>query len=812
MASLRDAVSSMEKSVDNLIQRITSVGQTMARPSGRISTGSNFLNNALGSFSTSPGVAYESQFRMGMTAFGGAGRVISGALQMMPEVNATMQRMASYYGSTLLIGGGMSRNQLQQQVLSGLQGGITSPGADQAVASIAAMRGISANTPTFSRLVTGTNYAAQYLGMSNERAATALAGLNTGSMSSRMLRLGIFTGDPRTGETRSQGQIFNDLFNRLTQGRSDMTAEQINDSFYRGVLGPTLRNLGFSEDQQQMFRMFALQKAEGQYMDLSDPGLMQQLMDKAEAEGNENPNLPGYQLNTAKTGAMQNAQEDYLAGIKAVTPVLSTLVDVGGRLADTFGALNSAVGMFAGNPVARGAGEMLGGLGTLGIAGGLGMAATKGGRGLLKKGLTYVSSKLGQSGGGPSGPAMSATSKAVSKVIPGLGTAVMGVEGFREAASGEGFDFSDFAMAVGGGAAIGGIAGGGVFSGPGALLGGVIGGTAYVGGRVLGGLFGEGGGDDGQGAGTMGVGTGQTETFWLQHPTKSARIGARYGATHSIYSGKLVWPNGHKGIDYEGSSGDSIHAAAPGIAHVESGGELGLRVKIEHSNGKYTFYCHLSAVDVKNGQRVERGHVVGRMGSTGGKSTGVHLHFALSKTSTTAGHENPEPYLRGGANYMEPAPTSQEQNAAGNTPAPSGNSVTSAAKGGTDSSATDSTVSASGMEGSAGASNVPAPGANGSSVASTVEPYSAASHYSSGGGASTAPGEGGEGASIEVDYLSGPSGGRVRSKGAGSKVVTNNVTINLSIEKATPDEARKFAEMLKTTLEQEESLKMMARN
>jgi murein DD-endopeptidase MepM/ murein hydrolase activator NlpD len=59
-------------------------------------------------------------------------------------------------------------------------------------------------------------------------------------------------------------------------------------------------------------------------------------------------------------------------------------------------------------------------------------------------------------------------------------------------------------------------------------------------------------------------------------------------------------------------------------------GGYGNYVIIDHGNGYRTLYGHLSTIYVGNGQTVRRGDRIGRMGSTG-RSTGVHLHFEISR-------------------------------------------------------------------------------------------------------------------------------------------------------------------------------------
>jgi murein DD-endopeptidase MepM/ murein hydrolase activator NlpD len=83
--------------------------------------------------------------------------------------------------------------------------------------------------------------------------------------------------------------------------------------------------------------------------------------------------------------------------------------------------------------------------------------------------------------------------------------------------------------------------------------------------------------------------------------------------------------------------GAPILASAPGTVIVakSSGfnGGYGEMVIIQHDNGTQTLYAHLSSVKVSVGQQVDRGQVIGGMGSTG-RSTGPHLHFEVRGAKT----------------------------------------------------------------------------------------------------------------------------------------------------------------------------------
>ena len=83
------------------------------------------------------------------------------------------------------------------------------------------------------------------------------------------------------------------------------------------------------------------------------------------------------------------------------------------------------------------------------------------------------------------------------------------------------------------------------------------------------------------------------------------------------------WKNRYNALDISG--GGNIVAAEKGKVTF-SGTDFGNTVIIEHENGYHTFYGHLASRNVKEGDVVHRGQVIGVMGNTG-NSTGVHLHF-----------------------------------------------------------------------------------------------------------------------------------------------------------------------------------------
>lgn len=88
------------------------------------------------------------------------------------------------------------------------------------------------------------------------------------------------------------------------------------------------------------------------------------------------------------------------------------------------------------------------------------------------------------------------------------------------------------------------------------------------------------------------------------------------------------WGRTHTGLDIPAPTGTAIRAARSGVVtRVGSNSGYGLTTIVDH--GPYvTFYAHQSSAHVRPGQRVERGEVIGAVG-TSGSTTGAHLHFEV---------------------------------------------------------------------------------------------------------------------------------------------------------------------------------------
>jgi len=88
----------------------------------------------------------------------------------------------------------------------------------------------------------------------------------------------------------------------------------------------------------------------------------------------------------------------------------------------------------------------------------------------------------------------------------------------------------------------------------------------------------------------------------------------------------------HAGIDFTAPQGTPIYATANGTVKVagRSDGGYGNHVVINHGYGYETLYGHMFRVKARPGEKVQRGEVIGYVGSTG-KSTGPHCHYEVHK-------------------------------------------------------------------------------------------------------------------------------------------------------------------------------------
>ena len=104
-------------------------------------------------------------------------------------------------------------------------------------------------------------------------------------------------------------------------------------------------------------------------------------------------------------------------------------------------------------------------------------------------------------------------------------------------------------------------------------------------------------------------------------------------------------PAMHTGLDFRAATGDPVRATANGkVASSGWMGGYGRMVEVDHGNGLSTRYGHLSEINVKVGDVIRIGQVIGAVGSTG-RSTGPHLHY---ETRIEGDAVDPQKFLRAG--------------------------------------------------------------------------------------------------------------------------------------------------------------------
>lgn len=134
-------------------------------------------------------------------------------------------------------------------------------------------------------------------------------------------------------------------------------------------------------------------------------------------------------------------------------------------------------------------------------------------------------------------------------------------------------------------------------------------------------------------------------------PPRPTRITSGFG----VRIGRTGAPTFHAGLDFYGRTGDPVVAVADGTVvkvatdDARSGGTQGYGnvVALDHGDGWWSVYAHLSRIDVGEGEAVTEAQQVGLVGNTSNgkfRGMGAHLHFEIRNAS--AGTPFPGPYRR----------------------------------------------------------------------------------------------------------------------------------------------------------------------
>ena len=115
-----------------------------------------------------------------------------------------------------------------------------------------------------------------------------------------------------------------------------------------------------------------------------------------------------------------------------------------------------------------------------------------------------------------------------------------------------------------------------------------------------------------------------TPSIW---PVKGP-VSSKFGPRISPFTGKKAF---HSGLDISAPRGEEIRAPATGkVVRAAYDTRMGNFIRINHRHGIETTYGHLSKILVRYGQEVQRGDLLGLVGSTGRYSTGPHLHYQVA--------------------------------------------------------------------------------------------------------------------------------------------------------------------------------------
>ena len=109
-------------------------------------------------------------------------------------------------------------------------------------------------------------------------------------------------------------------------------------------------------------------------------------------------------------------------------------------------------------------------------------------------------------------------------------------------------------------------------------------------------------------------------------PVTKGQYSSGFGVRRHPYTNKYDF---HRGQDFSVKAGTRVYATADGrVVATRFDDNLGLYVKIRHSNGFHTLYGHLREISIQQGETVKRGALIGRAGDTG-RSTAPHLHYEV---------------------------------------------------------------------------------------------------------------------------------------------------------------------------------------
>lgn len=521
--------------------------------------------------------------------FNGGLKVAGLGLQAMPSVQQafTVDTLRSQFG---FYGGQNAYGTMNRMAA---QGTTTDPLDAARAAMTGATQGllpglknfntVAGGAATFSNLMPGVGLAG---GMQ------AMAALNQGRNVNMLKMIGVSVRGA-DGLMKGPEEIVNQLWSTLNRGKSGsggITKQDLAMSLQPGNALASLMDQYFGNDPILRQGVIAglMQRASGK--GLSKQELLDSGAITASTEGVS-------KRNAAALKGIEASAPSLLKGFDAANAALTTLNEKFADLVEHSKALQAVLTSkgFLDTMATGGNGSMGGLMGGVGNFFGSFLGSKLGGKTLGSIGKTGA--KVGASG--------------IGKLLPLLAALLSGKEGFDDEKEGKGI-WGDLLKNAGLGAA-----GGALFGGPlGALIGAGIAGGGYLAGRALG------GGEDGNDR------PGVSMPLSNNPPITSQFGKVRYIKTNQ--GRNASWGKQHGGVDYGVGIGTPVYAVKDGVVldHPSDPDGFGTYGKVQHEDGKISYYGHLSTLTAKAGDKISAGDLVGYSGNTG-NSSGPHLHFEV---------------------------------------------------------------------------------------------------------------------------------------------------------------------------------------
>lgn len=581
---------------------------------------------------------------IGVAAFGG-----STYMGVAPNTMAAVtQRMGSdtYAGLS-----GMSSRQAIMQANQQVRGGATSAmGPTMAAMNLMYQGGYTASSLSSKNIMGQIGGLSAMSGMSNEMAASSMAGMNGMSF----LRAGIQIRD-RQGNLKPPNTIINDVYSFLYRGQK-ITKEQAALVLNPGSKGyATIQQITGGDAQlMQMIQSGILARASNgkplTSSQMKDPNKILNAMGVDQSS----PIRSNFRFNSSENRKLESTEQGLVGGYNVSLRTTASLNDAYSAMADVLGPVNDGLmtlkGILQTLPNAGNMGGAIAGF-TSALGGALSALVQFAVVTRLLGGAGGVAGLLGKGAGLATGAAALGAG-----AIAGLGAGAVGygtgkagkAVGNKVGASNTTTRVGSTLAGAGAGAATGAALG--LLGGPlapltspvGAVIGTVVGG--------IGGFVGSGGPHDHGNFGVGGPNENAAPTPYASPVPKATPITSPFGPRDNSTNPQIS--SNHKGIDFGTPSGTALTAVTEGVIS-RIGNEAkgyGQWVEVTHADGTSSRYAHMSQINVARGQKVTAGQVLGRSGGKkgqvgAGNSTGAHLHFEILDEKGVK--VDPAPYLSG---------------------------------------------------------------------------------------------------------------------------------------------------------------------